>query len=288
MKPKGAKTSILNFFRLILRNRFAESLLIPLTRNKMWNDFAARIPANHYQYPKGSVRNVVRNGFQLELDISDYMQWTLYFEVIVEPRQTLYALIKPGMHIMDIGANIGETALHFSRITGESGIVYAFEPDPDTLIKLNNHIQLNKAKNILVLNYALGAESGVSFLGRNEFNSGGNSINGDEGTQINIRTADEFVSENKITHIDFIKIDVEGYEMLALKGAKNLIASFKPVIFAEVVDEFLRNQGSSAAELLTLLKVSGYDLTDAYTGKQIQITDDFRNTHFDVIATPVK
>lgn len=288
MRPGGTKTSILNVFRLIFRNRVAESLLIPLTRNKMWNDFAPRIPANHYQYPKGSIRKVERNGFHLELDISDYMQWTLYFGVIVEPRQTLYSLVKPGMHIMDIGANIGETALEFSRLTTGSGVVYAFEPDPDTLKKLRHHITINNAKNINVIDYALGSESGFSFLGKNEYNSGGNSITASEGTKINIHTADSFVESNGISRIDFIKIDVEGYEARVLSGAQQLITKFKPVIFAEVVDSFLMNQGSSAKEMLAILKSHGYNLTDAYTGESIDLNTDFTNTHFDVIANPAK
>lgn len=254
----------------------------------MWNDFAPRIPANHYQYPKGSFRKVERNGFQLELDISDYMQWTLYFGVIVEPRQTLYSLVKPGMHIMDVGANIGETALEFSRLTTGTGVVYAFEPDPDTLLKLRHHITINNANNIKVMDYALGSASGYSFLGKNEYNSGGNSITSNDGTKINIHTADAFVESNGISRIDFIKIDVEGYEARVLSGAHQLITKLKPVIFAEVVDSFLRNQESSAKEMLGILKAHGYNLTDAYTGRNIDVNADFTNTHFDVIATPVK
>jgi FkbM family methyltransferase len=286
MKPRGTKTSILNSLRLIFRNRFAESLLIRFTRNKMWNDFAPRIPANHYQYPKGSVRKVTRNGFHFVLDISDYMQWTIYFGVLVEPREVLYNLIKPGMHIMDVGANIGETALEFSRLTGSQGVIYAFEPDNVTLQKLNHHIQMNHATNIKVLNYALGDTPGQFTLGRNEFNSGGNSITTGIGVTITVRTADEFIRENNISKIDFIKIDVEGYESQVLKGAGQLIQHFKPIIFAEVVDEFLQNQGTSARQMLTQLTEFGYSLTDAYTGKTIDISRDFSNTHFDVIARP--
>ena len=286
MKPTGSKTSILNFFRVLLRNKLAEAVLVPLTTNKRWTHWLARIPANYYQYPKGSIRNVTREGFALRLDISDYMQWLLYFGIETEPRQALYELIQPGMTILDVGANIGETSLMFSRLTGKNGQVFAFEPDPDTFAHLKEHLSINHVDNVNPIQFALGDVPGTFFLGHNANNTAGNRISDEHGKEITVTTADQFVPGLHLAHIHFIKIDIEGFEVRMLKGAKDTIEKYKPVMFIEAVNEFLTLQGSSTAELLRLLESMNYKSINAYNGKPVNSGMSFTNTHFDIIAKP--
>jgi len=286
VKPTGSKTSILNFFRLPLRNKLAESVLVPLTSNKLWTHWLARIPANYYQYAKGSIRNVTREGFALRLDLSDYMQWLLYFGIETEPREALYELIKPGMTILDVGANIGETSLMFSRLTGDQGQVFAFEPDPDTFSHLKEHLASNKAQNVNPIQFALGDVPGTFFLGHNANNTAGNRISNEHGKEITVTTADKFVPSLQLHQIDFIKIDIEGFEVRMLKGAAATIEKYKPVMFIEAVNEFLQLQGSSTSELLRLLESMNYKSINAYNGKPVDSGMSFTNTHFDIIAKP--
>ena len=217
MKEITRKTSFLNVFRLLFRNKCGEALLLPITRGKQWNDLAARIPANHYQYPKGSIRRAERNGFRFHLDISDYMQWLIYFGVSIEPREKLFALVRPGMIVLDIGANIGETALQFGKLAGPSGHVYAFEPDPGTFEKLKQHIDDNHAANITAFNFGLGDSEGTFTLEQNEKHSGGNRIGSGSGIQVHIRKGDSVVSAENIVPA-LVKIDVEGFEERVLNG----------------------------------------------------------------------
>ncbi len=286
MKPTQKKTSFLNFFRWFLRNTLAETCLIPMTRGKNWTHWLARIPANYYQYKKGSVRNVNRNGFKMRLDISDYMQWLLYFGIETEPRDKLYSLVKKDMTIVDIGANIGETSMAFSRIAGPKGKIYSFEPDSNTFLHLEQHLHENNCNNVICVQTALGDKAGKLFLGHNEHNTAGNRISTESGKEIVVDTADNYFSKNPPERIDFIKIDVEGFELRVILGALATIKRYKPLLFCEAVDEFLRIQGSSTQELVALLEKLNYKLTNAYDGNEITSSQIFEGTHFDIIGTP--
>jgi len=69
---------------------------------------------------------------------------------------------------------------------------------------------------------------------------------------------DDFIKDAEITKVDFIKIDVEGAELLALKGGASTIEQHKPVIFAEICDDFTQRMGYAPKELFTFLEKSGY------------------------------
>jgi FkbM family methyltransferase len=289
MKKLPAKTKILNIPRLIFRNRLMESLLFSLTNGKSWDQLIARLPANYYQYPKGSMRNVSRNGFQYQLDISDYMQWLIYFGIKAEPREKLYGLIKPGMIILDIGANIGETSMAFSKLAGDKGKVFSFEPDPQTFERLKKHLELNGCANVTPVNKGLGQNEGELFLEEGEHNSGGNRIapgQQSQGKKIVVTTLDHFVEENNITKIDFIKIDVEGYEYNVLLGAEKTIKKNQPSFFIELVDDFLKDQGASSKMLVEFLEQKKYSIINANDETPVVAGTEFANTHFDIIALP--
>jgi FkbM family methyltransferase len=289
MKERPVKTKLLNIPRLIFRNRFMEALLFSLTNGKKWDQLIARLPANYYQYPKGSWRKVERNGFQYQLDISDYMQWLIYFGIEAEPRETLYRLIKPGMTVLDIGANIGETTMAFSKLTGANGKVYSFEPDPQTFERLTAHLLLNNCMNVIPVNKGLGKTEGEMLLEEGEHNSGGNRISpvqSASGKKIAITTLDKFTKEHTIQKIDFIKIDVEGYEYHVLSGAEETIKKHRPAFFIELVDDFLEDQGASSKMLTSFLSQENYSITNANDGSPVSPENNFTNTHFDIIALP--
>lgn len=129
-----------------------------------------------------------------------------------------YAISKAnirGKVIIDVGANIGDFALTCAALGAKK--VYAFEPVSDIYAKLQKNIQANQMEGVVVpVNLALGSSSGVTTL---EYCGLSN--------QIKICKLDDFLHGEKI---DFIKMDVEGYEEDVLLGAADTIKKHKPIL----------------------------------------------------------
>lgn len=148
--------------------------------------------------------------------------------------------------VLDIGANIGNHSLYFAQ---ECHVrkVYAFEPVKSTFEILVKNISLNKFEKIIVPYLAaLGDYQGkgnIIYMG----DAGGNKVEPDDTGEVVISTVDGLEIKEQI---DFIKIDVEGYEEKVLKGAEITLKKYHPVIMIEIFDEnfncvnsYLRRQG---------------------------------------------
>ena len=134
----------LNFI-LILFSCKKESFNI---QNLNGNKFTPHFTLTNKLYHKNTMRECTRNGFHYRLDISDYMQHAIYFGLQNDTdfdREFLYSLIKKDAVVLDIGANIGETTLHFARLAS-NGIVFGFEPVPYVFDFFQNNVRLNNKK----------------------------------------------------------------------------------------------------------------------------------------------
>ena len=140
--------------------------------------------------------------------------------------------------VIDAGAYCGDTALYFSMKVGEKGKVYAFEPDNRNYTYLEKNIKLNNLKNIEPIKAGIGFkntlahEIGIGIKGSVTLRNGGDS-NG-ELNNIKVYSIDNFILENQINRVDFIKMDIEGWEIDALKGAKNCLKKYKPKLAISV------------------------------------------------------
>ena len=152
--------------------------------------------------------------------------------------ELLQLLSKGSKTILDIGANIGMTALLFSRL-GEK--VYAFEPNPGTFNFLKNNLEKNNILNVTPLNFGLGNDDknlSLTFSTTNRagaFVSNKISANSDHEVEtIQIKRLSDTISDLNISNIDFIKIDVEGFEMEVLSGVGDVLLNNKPVVMLEL------------------------------------------------------
>lgn len=218
---------------------------------------------------KGKRVYTTSEGIQLELDPSQAMYMGIgllgtynQFETIV-----FKSLLHQGNVVIDVGTYVdGWHSLLASKLIGDSGKVYAFEPSPAYLETFKKNIIRNDIHNILTFNLALSDKSGTV----NFYDAGsGSSLSKDEAEshinkkikpiQVETITLNDFVKWKEIKHIDFIKIDVEGWEMEVLKGATNILKrDDAPDIMIEVINEVLQKAGSSADELLKYMKGFGY------------------------------
>jgi FkbM family methyltransferase len=135
--------------------------------------------------------------------------------------------------ILDIGANIGVTSAILSK-KAPKGTVRAFEPGHRIFSILSRNIERNSLKNVTAHNIALSDAPGtLRFLENSAY--GHLAQDGDsEGVHtVSVSTIDDYVSQNDFARLDFIKIDVEGYEMPVLQGAAQTIRRFNPIFYVE-------------------------------------------------------
>lgn len=136
--------------------------------------------------------------------------------------------IKPsrGDHAIDAGACFGDTALSFSAAVGSSGCVYCFDPLDVHLQIIRSNLQRNGIDNVMVIPAGLGESNEDGTPVRNKVNPGFSAV--ENATKIPVHSIDALVEERVLARIDFIKMDIEGHELSALRGAENSIRRFLP------------------------------------------------------------
>jgi FkbM family methyltransferase len=287
----SAGTILKNIFRRIFKLTFIESLLVKKTQGKAFDSFIGKLVPSNYMYSHNSIRLVQREGINYKLDISDLVDHFIYFGFREDAKEKLYSFIKPGMTVLDIGTNMGVTALHFSQRVGTTGKVIGFEPDKINYDKATTNIALNNFKNIVVENIGLGNENTTMKLYLvNDENRGMNRILTSTVPypfiEIPVRVLDDFIKEHPLKKIDLIKIDVEGFEMNILQGATSIIKQYRPILFIELDDNNLKAHGHSAKDLISFVKAFDYEIIHSETNKAINDTSSFVNCHYDIICTP--
>jgi len=139
--------------------------------------------------------------------------------------------INPGSVVLDLGTYIGTQTVKFSKIVGDLGKVYAFDPDTTSFDVLLKNIELHRCKNIIPLNYGLYDQNGE--VGFDSSGMMGSGVNVNSINTIQVHTLEYFVKKYDISKIDFIKMDIEGSEMAVLKSSIEIINRFKPRFIIE-------------------------------------------------------
>jgi len=169
----------------------------------------------------------------------------------------LRTYIKPGMNIIDIGANYGVYTLSMAKHISPNGKLWAFEPTPETASYLNHSIKENKLQNVTLIEAALSNKTGIARLYLNK-NSELNSLDGDlsssdESASVKLLTLDSCNDKYKWKGIDFIKLDAEGEESNILKKAKSVLKNHSPLVMYE-----LKHGNNVNTSLINRFKQMGY------------------------------
>ncbi len=281
--PTSFKTRALDSVRRLFTKGPLENVMFLALRGTEYGGTLSRFIPNPHLYPPGSARNVTRDGINYELDLSCMMQWYVFWDFKERQRDRLYSMVKPGDVVLDVGTNIGETLLHFARLVGDDGFVYGFEPDQHNYANVQQNISLNPFKNLHVFNLGVSDEKSTVKLFRvDPHNLGMNRIlteaeaeKFDDFTTIEVDTIDNVIAANDISRVDLIKIDIEGYEMHALRGARHLLETQRPKLFIEVGYTRLINNGMSPNEMIAYLHEFGYQIRHAETDELIGKDYDF-------------
>jgi FkbM family methyltransferase len=137
-----------------------------------------------------------------------------------DERERFTALVRPGMQVADVGANIGLYSLLLAQLAGPSGRVFAFEPDPLMASALRANLQANDA-DVQVFECAVGATAGTGMLRRNALNSGDNRMTGTGAANaVPVRALADALPRARL---DFVKIDVQGWEHQVIAGLAPLL-----------------------------------------------------------------
>jgi FkbM family methyltransferase len=180
--------------------------------------------------------------------------------------------------VFDVGAHAGQFAKLFARIA-KKGFVFACEPGTYARTILRIAVRLNGFRNIAILPMALGSAPGVSQLSMPVKKSGNygfglSYVGGADGTReveselISITTLDGLVDVLKLERLDFIKADIEGFELRMIEGGKQTLARFKPALMLELEEKHLTRAGdtlNTAWQTLTGLGYRPYELNEQRT-----------------------
>ncbi|MGI9038525.1 MAG: FkbM family methyltransferase [Gemmatimonadota bacterium] len=139
--------------------------------------------------------------------------------------------VHAGDTVLDLGGNLGTSAILFSDIVGRTGQVYSLEPVFHRVLRRN--MRANDIGNVEVIPSAVGSKTGVAEFTVTDFGLDSRRTSpsfGDSSGSLSVpmTTIDEFVDARHLTHVDFIKLDVEGSEEDALLGARRTLERYRP------------------------------------------------------------
>jgi len=236
----------------------AKKRLVP---NFRLEDLPLYIPTKRWVFNRLRQKEVMVHGFPFLLDPLDSLELSIFRSY--EPFETglLSAEVRPDMTVVDVGANIGYYTLLFSKLVGEGGRVYAFEPEPQNFALLRQNLTRNNRTNVELFNLAASDRRGESFLYLSTENHGDHQVYPSEaGRQkvgITMASLDDCVSGP----VDLLKMDVQGFEAHVLDGMQSIIArSPRLTIFTEFWPEGLRRAGSDAGEFLQQLRAFDFEI----------------------------
>lgn len=173
--------------------------------------------------------------------------------------------------VFDVGAHVGFYTLLASVLVGPRGRVFAFEPFAANLVYLKEHLRLNNIDNVMVVEAAVSEKCGMTFFDEGPSSSMGH-ISPSGRLQVGTVAIDELVARRELPVPDYIKMDIEGGEGLALSGAKSTLAQFHPTIF-------LATHGNSVhQECCRLLHSLDYEL-QPIDGRKLESSSEIVATY---------
>ncbi len=181
----------------------------------------------------------------------------------VPVQDALAELLAPGDVFYDIGANVGYFSVVAAGIVGSTGGVVAFEPVPVNALYVRRNAAINDMA-IDVREQAVGERSGPGVLNVAAY-SGGSALEGVDvppdrvGTMtVEVVSIDDLVAARSVPPPTVVKVDVEGGEMLVLRGMQRTLADCRPALVLEFDGEDAASVADKAAACIELLQTAGY------------------------------
>ena len=234
-----------------------------------------------------------------DLDVGIHVQTNNY-----EPDVTalFHRLLRPGMRVLDIGANIGYFSMLSASIVGPGGYVLAVEPNPANVRMLEASRRLNGFDHLTIAQVAAGRTTGLLALHVAQSNGTTSEPSGELDALLAAQTVPSIAIDNLLPAgqpLDLIKVDVEGAEYNALLGCRGMIALHRPAIISEFSPDMMPGiSGISGEGYLNWIFELGYEIGviqgDGTTSSPVRTAEplmaEYRSRgrdHIDVLATAV-
>jgi len=215
---------------------------------------------------------VKRNGISWQLDLTEGIDLSIFLfgsseKKIVNLRKIFNSDKK--LIFLDIGANIGSVSLPLAKLFNNA-LIYSIEPTNYAFNKLYKNLSINKnlKKQILINQLFVSDKKYPKKVWSSwNFNKNKNKHHKHKGNLKSIKansrvSLDDFIKINEIKRVDFIKLDVDGYEMDVFKSGKKFFKKNKPVIFIELAPYLYPEFGYSCFDLIKFIKKIGYNFFD--------------------------
>lgn len=220
------------------------------------------------------VRLQVEPGVSFFLDPRDLVPVTILRTGEWQPEvwESLSPSLSPGAVFLDVGAHIGYFSMKAAVRVGAAGRVVSFEPNPETLKLLRDNVAANKDTNVIVEPIACtDSEQTLTLYAAPISNTGASSL-ARENASISVdqaprpytvrgRPIDDVVRELNLPRVDAVKIDVEGAEVMVLRGAAATLKRFHPKVVLEVVPAQLARFHTTPADVAAVLGAAGYNVS---------------------------
>jgi FkbM family methyltransferase len=233
--------------------------------------FSKKLPTNH-------------NGYWIWLGRKSWRSIYIRYEPYMT--RTISSYLGVGGVFWDVGANIGLFSLCAAKISGPEGRVVSFEPSPEVFRLLSENVE--NCSSIVALRYGVGNSESVAELASQGTSSAASFVEEVTllsqhyhkevpivKTKVSMRKLDSLIDSLPLPNL--VKVDVEGFELEALKGAKRLLESVRPFLIIEIHPLQLALSGGGEQELLDLLKTYSYEY---------QVIDRNPNSLYSIVATP--
>lgn len=187
--------------------------------------------------------------------------------------QVIPRMVRPGDTAFDVGANIGIYSVLLSRLCGPTGRVWAFEPVADTYWRLRETLALNRCENVFPTQAAMCDRQGsvrmnlfepqyaeLNSLGiRSVTSVTGRPVSPCQSVEVPAHALDQFCDAKQIERINFLKVDVEGFELSVFRGAELMLREHRvDYICFEISKEALRASSVEASAVIRTLEAHGY------------------------------
>jgi FkbM family methyltransferase len=232
-------------------------------------------------YSKGETVEVRRQGMRWRLCPDHYLDREILRKGCFEKKTTrlVRRIVKPGMRVLDVGANFGYFTTLLAHDVGREGHVWAVEPTSYFRSRIAWHLQANGLTDrVTMVPYGLSdrtseVEISIGNSSATLHPVSKSDISGSE--TIVLKRLDDVSSQLGMDHLDFVKVDIDGHEGMFLDGASDLLRRSLPIVVIEFSESNLQVAGSSIHQLRSQLEELGYSLFSEKTRKPFRSDEEF-------------